>query len=391
MRILHLGKYYAPHAGGIENFVADLAREQVRGGDEVMVLAHGDRPFAPPLTEVIHGVLVRRVRTFGTLVHTPLSPGFGWELARALRSFRPDVVHAHVPNVSAFWMLLARKSIPLVLHWHSDVVPSAHDAGLRRLYAPYAVFERMLLERADAVIATSAPYMQTSAALRRVRGKCRVVPLGVAPERVEFSLRERDGAGRGRVPMVLAVGRFAYYKGFEHLVHAMRGLEDARLVIAGDGPMRGRVEALVDALELGCRVSLPGRVSDEELRRHWSEATVFCLPSIERTEAFGVAMVEAMAYGLPVVSTDIPGSGVGFVNHHGVTGLVVPPGDASALADAIGTLLDDAAGREAMGRAARKRFDEFFHIGPVRESVSDVYGELLGHVAMPLRQTAEAR
>jgi glycosyltransferase involved in cell wall biosynthesis len=124
------------------------------------------------------------------------------------------------------------------------------------------------------------------------------------------------------------------------------------------------------------RVVLAGRLDDDALRRLFRRAAVFCLPSVSRAEAFGVVLLEAMARGLPIVASDIAGSGVPWVNQHEATGLNVPAGDASALAGALARLLADPQQRARMGNAARLRFEAEFTASRATQRFLDLYGAL---------------
>ena len=109
MKILHISKFYPPEPGGIENFVCDLAEAQVQQGHEVCVLAHQSEFNRPTRWERVNGVNVGRIRTFGQAAYAPVTPGFPIPLLLLMRQFRPDVIHAHLPNMSAFWLLFIRK------------------------------------------------------------------------------------------------------------------------------------------------------------------------------------------------------------------------------------------------------------------------------------------
>jgi len=146
---------------------------------------------------------------------------------------------------------------------------------------------------------------------------------------------------------VLTVGRMVPYKGLDVLLAAAERL-DARVVLVGGGPEEPRLRALA-----GRRVEFAGRVSDDDLVAHYHAADVFCLPSVTIAEAFGIVLLEAMACGLPLVTTALP-TGVSAVNRQGVTGIVVPPGDAGALAEALRAMLADEARRKTYGAAARE-------------------------------------
>ena len=229
----------------------------------------------------------------------------------------------------------------------------------------YQVFYRPLLEfalrRVSRVIVASPP-MAGARALTAHRAKCVVIPYGLNVDRYQAtaSVAAKADALRDRAarPILLFVGRLVRYKGLDVLLRALPGL-DARLVIVGDGPLRGALEAMVRELRIGDRVHLAGELADED-RLAWLHAcAALVLPSTTRQEAFGMAQLEAMLCGRPVVSTDLP-TGVPWVNVHGETGVVVPPGDVASLRGALERLVADSDLRQALGAAARQRVLKMF-------------------------------
>src|SRR5205814_10132 len=140
--------------------------------------------------------------------------------------------------------------------------------------------------------------------------------------------------------LILFVGVLRHYKGVDVLLRALADLS-ARALVVGQGPKKQEWQALAGKLGVAERVTFLGPVSEVERRILLHACDVFVLPSIDRREAFGIAQLEAMACGKPVIATDLP-TGVRFVNRDGVTGLLVPPRDQAALARALTRLLDDA-------------------------------------------------
>ena len=376
MKILHISKFYPPEPGGIENFVYDLANSQVRQGHDVTVLCHQADTAGPTLTETIHGATVIRVRTLGQLAYAPVAPAFLFHLHRTIRRFQPDVIHAHLPNVSAFWLLFCPKTCSLILHWHADVVASKINRKMSFLYQLYKPWESTLLKAADRIICTSGTYLKNSMPLRPWRKKCRVVPLGLDPERLKLFDKKKQNLHQSDLT-VLCVGRFSYYKGFSNLVDAVEKLPDVRLIIVGDGPEYPSLKDRIRQKNLSHRVLLPGKIRNDALFQLYNECDIFCLPSIERTEAFGLVLLEAMFFGKPLVTTQIPGSGVMEVNQQGITGLQVPVADAGALREAILYLKEQVDIRLKMGRAGRRRFNQNFHIQPVAEKITRLYQDAL--------------
>ena len=381
LKVLHLGKYYHPDSGGIETVTKDLAQGAARAGCAVTVLCFGrvDRP----VQERFDGVDVLRVPIWKLVSSQP----FGWKYVREFlrRAGEFDIVHVHVPNMlAALMLLMARIPGKVVVHWHADVVNKGWIGTLMR------PLEWTMLRRADALVATSQAYADASPQLRRFGDKVHIVPIGIedsdvfddddangdipGPDAVALATPALDGT-----PVILAVGRLVPYKGFDVLIAAARFLPGTcRVVIVGGGERRAELEALIQQHQVADRVVLAGRLGDDALRALFQSAAIYCLPSVSRAEAFGVVLLEAMANGLPIVASDIAGSGVPWVNQHEVTGLNVPTGDAQALAAALTQLLADPARRERMGRESRRRFEAEFTAARASRRMLDLYGALAG-------------
>ncbi|HET8941801.1 MAG TPA: glycosyltransferase [Rudaea sp.] len=447
MRILHIGKFFPPHPGGIERFVADLTDAQVAQGMEVHVLAHAE-PGTWRSRHFCHGAVeVTLAACHGQMLYAPVSPGFGWRLSRLIRQFKPDVLHLHLPNTSAFWalMLPSARRLPWVVHWHADIPLDSRRTGLRLAYHLYRPWEQAVLRRARSVIATSTPYLNSSLALAPWREKTRVIPLGIPPcdfDAVSAGLQDNEtdwlanspvetpspptasekkvdvseqrpsnaptqveapsphpalsriasdgGEGKTHVSFawpatglkVLAVGRLSYFKGFDVLLRAMVQLPQASLLLIGDGECGVALRRLARNLDIAHRVNFAGRVDmnrrgAQALADAYGSADVFCLPSTERAESFGLVLLEAMRAGTPAIASDIPGSGVGYVVRNGETGLLVPPGDVAALVDALARMSADAMLRQRLGETGKQRWQREFTADRAAQRVRALYAEIL--------------
>ena len=358
--VLHLGKFYPPDNGGIESVTAALAQGTAAAGMATTVLCFEEHGRGDAQDG---DVTVRRVSAI-KIASQPLAMAYLREAV--LRARNADIVHVHLPNMLAALAVTRIGPGPkVVLHWHSDVVGKGLLAHLTR------PIERAMLRRADKVICTSQAYADASLTLRPFAAKVAVVPIGVAdvPARLDDPVTQlemlptgmrRHVAGR---PLVLAVGRLVPYKGFSVLINAAaRMVSDAAVVIVGSGPLEAKLHGQIASADAGRRVLLAGRVDDVTLAALQGLATVFCMPSVERSEAFGVALVEAMANGLPVVATKIPGSGVPWVNLDGESGLNVSPGDPIELSRALDQLLENPFLRQRLASGARARYEALFTV-----------------------------
>jgi rhamnosyl/mannosyltransferase len=392
IRVLHVGKYYPPFAGGIEHFLADLLPALQQQEVTAAALVHDEQPRRGGQRPVVTDQLpIYRAPSYGRLLYAPLSPAFPFWLNRAIREFQPDLLHLHLPNTSAFWalMLPAARRLPWVIHWHADVVASMLDRRLAVAYRLYRPFEQRLLAASRAIIATSPTYLAASAALAPWRERCHVIPLGLDPARIPdpdpVVLKRAEaawgGESDGNRPQskpfrVLAIGRLTYYKGHDILIQAAADLPNTRILIVGTGEQRDWLAASIQSLNLNDRVRLSGFQPEADLNALLASCDMLCLPSLERTEAFGLVLLEAMRFGKPVVVSDIPGSGVGWVVDQGGHGLKVPVGDPRAPAKALRKLQNDSVTRTKLGQAGEIALREQFGIEPVAAAITDLYGQL---------------
>jgi len=366
MNILHIYKDYYPVLGGIENHIKMLAEAQVQRGHQVTVLV--THPTAQTHIEEINGVRVIKAGRLATVASAPLSIS----LPFLLRRERADIAHLHFPYpVGELAQLLCGRASRVVMTYHSDVV---RQKGLLRIYRPLLW---RVLHRADAIIATSSNYIESSPYLSALRPKCTVIPLGIDlgrflqddPEQVERIRRDHGS------PLLLFVGRLRYYKGLQYLLAAISHIQ-CRLLVVGSGPMEAEWRHVAASLGVSDRVFFLGQVSDKDLPAYYHASDVFVLPASERSEAFGAVQIEAMASGLPVVCTEL-GTGTSFVNVHGQTGLVVPARDAAALAAAILSLLRDEQRRRQMGERGRLRAVREFSLPTMADRTARLYAKVL--------------
>lgn len=373
VRVLHLGRFFPPR-GGVEAHAVSLMTS-MQGAMRVDNLVAGDRPPGG-FTDTDEGFRVYFARSFGNFASTAIAPGFPLLLRKLSRNY--DIIHVHLPDpLSVVSCLLLPSSVPIVATWHSDVIRQ------KRMLWLYQPFVDRLLKRVKFLIAPTPKHLETSTQLYACdEGRRRVVLFGIKEDRVRVSPDiqgfidhwKKNVAGK---KIIFAVGRHVYYKGFEYLVHAMHSVDPhAVLVLAGAGPLTEKYRSLACQSGLEKRIVFPGRISDEELIALMHACEVFCMPSVERSEAFGLVQLDAMACGKPVVCCEL-NNGVTYVNQHEKSGLVVPPKDSVALSDAINRLLRNDGLRRRLGQWGRNRvFKEFRHDVMVRETM-DLYNEAL--------------
>lgn len=371
MRVLQVYRdYFTQLPGGIERHVHDLAHGLSHLGDMEVVASSRSRRS---LVFEENGVTVRLFREYGRPAGVPLCPGF----PKGMRRAAADIVHLHCPNPTGE---LSVRALP-----EGVVKIATYHADLHRgkwLIPAYRRFLERFLTSCDRVLVSSSELVSLSPVLRRVQERApsvlEIIPFGVdlqrfTPVRSTHASDLRRSWGDGR-PVVLFIGRLRYYKGLNVLINAMSSV-DATLVVVGEGLMTGEVASL-GRRTLGSRFIHVSGVADELLPDFYRAADVFCLPSISSAETFGIAALEAMASGLPVVTTEL-GTATSVINVDGETGLVVPPLDRAALSSALTTLLQDDSRRERFGTSARKRAESLYDKEKMLASVGDVYRRAL--------------
>jgi glycosyltransferase involved in cell wall biosynthesis len=296
MRIAIVCAHYAPFAGGVESHVEEIAHRLADQGETVEVLTHLDDPGLPR-TEMREGVLVRRHKVPVTSQHFPVSPAVWAALIR--ERHRYDVVHAHGYHSAAPLAATMAGASPLVFtpHYHG----TGHSPLRKAIHVPYRAAGAAIAARSQRIICVSraeADLFLTH--FPSARPRVTVIPNGVDLDRITGA-RAYPTAGA----VVVTGGRLQSYKQVDRIVEAMALTPpELRLVVTGDGPERGALEALADERGLRERVRFIGRVEPERLYRWYASAEVFC--SMSSNEAMPVTILELLAAGARVVASDIP-------------------------------------------------------------------------------------
>jgi len=271
-----------------------------------------------------------------------------------------------------------------VVHWQSDVLTPISSRLLRLCYIAYKPFESALLKRARRIIATSTQYLTSSPTLAPFKDRCCVIPLGIADR---FSAAREDNHKTTNIeplsdtatnaPLkVLAIGRLAHYKGFDILIKAIAETPNIEVDVVGSGAQLGALLSLTQSLAVSDRVRFHGAIDDNARDALLLGCDCLCLPSIDRTESFGIALLEAMSAGKACVVADVPGSGMTAVVDANRTGLVVPVGDPIALAEAFQVLDRDRTLLAAMGKCGREKYKSQLTIEASTARVVGLYEDL---------------
>lgn len=355
INVLHVYKTCLPYTqGGIEEVIHQICRATTKLGVNNRIVCISRQCRKKEIIETPEAIVYCYPMSFEIA-----SCGFSWGLWQEFKTLSDwaNVIHYQFPWPFADILALTRqkRSTPYIVSYQSDIV---RQQGLNKLYQPLM---NKFLENATSVIATSPKYIASSPVLNSLSSPAILIPNGIsdAPSSVSYQ-QERDEYYQAYgASFFLFIGVFRYYKGLKYLLEAAKqtGLP---VVIVGEGPESGELHRYVQENKI-TNVHFLGHVNDEQKYALLDLAKALILPSSERSEAYGMVLLEAARQGTAMISTEL-GSGTSYINSHNETGLVVSAKNSKKLAEAMQHFTAEAECEDVikMGRAAKLRFENYF-------------------------------
>ena len=370
LKILHFYKTHKPQTiGGVEQFVDHTASALATQGVETRVLSLSKSPEMSPLQ--LNGYQAYQAKTAFEFASTPFSVDAVAQYKR--HAEWADLIHLHYPYPFADLVhLMSGTKKPTLVTYHSDIVKQ------KLLSVAYRPLQQMFLSKVDKIVATSPNYLDTSANLSEFSDKTSIIPLGLADECQDgcnYPLSQKFAAQIEPNSYFLFVGVLRYYKGLENLVRAAKGCHFP-IVVAGEGPERSALEQLARDNDIS-NIHFVGGVSHEEKEALLSNCRGFVFPSNQRSEAFGISLIEAAMFGKPMITCEI-GTGTSYVNLGNVTGLICPHSEPRALRSAMSQLWQDDELCRQFGQNARNRFEKLFTAEKMAASYLALYRSMVG-------------
>ena len=282
-----------------------------------------------------------------------------------------DIIHYHFPNPFADILhFISGNKKPFLITYHSDIIKHSY------LLFIYKFLMNKFFRKSKNIVLTSQNYFKSSIYLNRYKNKVRVIPLGIdlntypkINERIICYYKQQF-----KEPFFLFVGALRYYKGLEFALKAIANT-NFKFVIAGDGDNKSKLVKLANTLNLD-NITFLGDISEEEKVCLLTLCKCFLFPSNKRSEAFGIALLEAAAFGKPMISCDI-GTGTSFVNIHNETGLVIKPNSAFEIRKAMNFIISNPEISELMGLNSKKRYLNLFTAEKQAKNYLEIYKEIL--------------
>jgi len=370
MKILQTPIRFYPYTGGVENHVYDLSKVHSSLGHEVEVVCARE-PKDLPKKEVIDGLKVKRLPYYGKIAKTNIIPSLPLHLHK--KEF--DIIHTHLPtpwnaNFSSFISTIKNK--PLVLTYHNDIIGQGIYDLIAKLYNK--TFLKTLLRNSDRVIITQQSYIEYSPHLNPFEEKIEIVPNGVDLDR--FEPNYEDGKG---FFFLSVLDRYHKYKGLDVLLRAFKlVLEevDTTLTVGGSGELLDHYKKMARDLDIEDNVRFVGYIPEEDLPKYYKNSKLFVLPSLSsEQEGFGMVLLEAMASGLPVVTTDVVGVSDEILNRE--CGIVLDETSVKKISNAIVKVLTQEDKAVRMGKRGRELVEKKFDWEKIGKETIEIYEEVL--------------
>lgn len=374
MKIAQVVCAFPPYAGGIGNSAYQIG--------QLLADKHEVTNFTPD-----------NMKPWLRYGHGAFLPSLLWRLRRF------DYIYLHYPffgTAEVVWLFkLFNKKTKLIIHYHMDVKNLSALAKILSL--PSRLIRSSLLNQAETIVTASLDYIENSQIKKdyqKYPEKFREIPFGIDLDKFQPKLINREQRNsliarakeivhyindkfikRDRINLLFVGGldKAHYFKGVSVLFNALLLLPTAnwRLVVAGEGDLRFDYERLALKLKIADRIDFVGRLSEDEKVRAYQNAELLILPSINRNEAFGLVLIEAMACGVPVIASDLPG--VRSVFRDQKEGLLVKPGDAEDLRDKLAFVFNNEDKRRIMAISARQRAEERYDVKKMKIELEKLF------------------
>ena len=367
-KVLHIPNYYYPHIGGIEKTCQDIV-DSLKDKCEQKVICFKDARHS--IVDEVDSVSVTRVGCQVKVASQSLAWSYRKYLNKEIKEFNPDVVIFHYPNPFVAHILLPliqkNKNIKFILYWHLDITKQKF---LSKLFDNQTI---KLLERADKIISTSKDYAKNSKFLPQYLSKVEIIPSCVSIRNVDTdklnnSICQIKEINKDK-KIVFSFGRHVEHKGFKHLIDAAKMLPQYNFYLGGTGTITDELKEYAKDVS---NFKFLGKLDDLTLEAYLNSCDLFAFTSLTKSEAFGLALAEALMHSKPAVTFTIPGSGVNFVSVDGLTGLECPNGDSKELAKAIDKLLTDDKLREVFSKNAKDRADTLFSFDAFSKKINNL-------------------
>ncbi len=371
MKILQFGRFYPPSMGGTQQVMYEVSEGVSKQGYICDVLCSNTE--AKYIEDMYENYTVYRTISYGIFLSTSITPQIIYKLWKMAPAY--NIIQVQAPDPMSFLALfLVRPKAKIIIHWQSDIV---RQHRTRKFFLP---LQNWVLKFADKVIVTSENYAKYSPCLKNYIDKVEIIPIGISESKYTPSIDNivKIKSKYKNKKIILGVGRLVSYKGFKYLAESAKYLNDDFIIlIGGKGCEEKRVQSIINTYNLHEKVKLLGYLSEEEKYYYLAACDIFCLPSITKAEAFGVAIIEAMAFSKPIVSTNMSDSGISWVNKDGKTGIQVDIESPKQLADTFKKLVDDKELYDTMSRNSRERFEKLFKADKMIKSLVGLYQSIV--------------
>ena len=371
IKITHISRYAFPHIGGIEAVISQI-NESLPNEDfekEVLCCSNTEK------SAIENDTKYTRCRYLFDFAANSISP----QLFFKMMFLKTDIIHFHMPVIQnvIIWFILYHLGLlkykKMIVTYHGAIV------GYDKYMKPFWGLYRYFFKKADLIHVLSPNVINSDKILQMNKEKCVVIPYGVdIPKDTDYLEKEilDFKSSFNNQKIILCLGRLARMKGIINVIKAMEFVNNALLLIVGDGPLKKDFETYISINKLNTKVKLFGSIADLHKKAILiNSSEILVLASESKSESFGIVLLEAMKFAKPVINTNL-GTGVNYVSIDGETGLTVEPANVKQLAEAINKLINDDELLFKYGQNAKKRVQKIFDLEKIKKKYIQLYTKI---------------
>lgn len=375
-KVLQISKFLTPPYGGIENHVESLCKYLKSYKPILLTSTKKQDSFE---INNLKSYEVNLVRSYGKFLSVELSPNIYFKGNKMIADGKVDIVHGHLPNPWVNLLIQSNTNCPSLVTWHSDVIRQKFSKFF------YNFLQKTTLKKVDRIIVPSEAHYNSSNFLQslKIENKISFIPIGIEidnlkkEEEIDNEFIETIKSKISNKKVILTIGRHVYYKGYEYLIKSLKTVDkDAILIMVGEGPLTKKLKYIVKTYSLESKVLMLKNLKRNQLKYLYKICDIFTLPSIERTEAFGIVSAEAMVFKKPTVVCDLK-NGVNDLNKNEYNSLYAKLRTPDDLSDKLNYLIKNEDYAKKLGENGYKHVNDNYDFNKVAVEIEKVYCSIL--------------
>ena len=370
IKILHLGKFYSPYFGGIEKCIDTIMKSNIYSNKICNTLLVFGKVTRTIITKNNNKIFI--FKEFFNIFSQPISLNYLWFAIGQFKSH--EIIHIHYPNIVASLIcILIPKDKKIIVHWHSDII-NTHGLSIFIRF-----LEKYMLKRASSIIVATEIYANNSKSLIPFKNIITYIPYGISPQSIIKKPKESKFyyeilSKYKNKKIVLSVGRLISYKCFDQFIPMAKLLHrDFVIIIVGNGPLYRELNMLIKENYLQEKIKIFTNINDKKLEIIYRSSYIYVSLSKGRQESFGISLIEAQKFSLPIITNNPTETGTHFINKHNITGYNIKETNMKIITQKINSFLVNKKKYSLFKKASHQSFIKRFRNDEMVKRINNLY------------------